>query len=67
MLSSVQRVLGEDPESAWLRFKTVCGARAELRLPATYERLTFAELKESQAKKVDKAISECSALSQESA
>lgn len=56
MLGSLERLLGEDPEKGWHRLKTVCEGRAELRLPTVYGRLNFADLRESQAKKVMKIL-----------
>lgn len=59
MLRALRGLLGSDSELGWVRFKDVCARRAELRLPTVYERLKFSELKDSQAKKVQRSFGTC--------
>ena len=59
MLRTFSEFLAADSESqgaAWGRFKEVCARRAPLKLPASYAKLPFADLKESQAKKLVNGI-----------
>lgn len=52
MLQRLGEFLGDEKELAWKRLKAVSNRREELRLPDVYAKLRFAQLKESQAKKV---------------
>ena len=54
MSRTLAAFLGDEPEQAWKRLKSISSRRDELRLPQLYDKLRYSGLKESQAKKVNK-------------